>query len=1153
MDQQYELKYWDLARCAWCAKFYVPSHPGAVEQLQGSGHPIVIEFQNSDDDYADPYRPTQAKIEIKVGENWKFTDLFDPNIMSCWVEIYQGLDEDATLFFQGWVDPSQYEEPYDVPPFYLTITVVDGLKYLQDIMFAEEEHSDGTFTYYEDRALESEIIWDILSKIGVTEYEEYINLFEESMAMGPVYTPINQLLLERDRFYDMTCAETLTEILRKYGAAIRQNFGIFQIYRPVEQYRSVVYGRHWTSKTAHEPISMTPIQYIHRTTTHQESALLQIPGGVQTRINPAKRVNINFEYGNRDTWIDNSTFHVDSYDIITRLFEHWVTSTIYGRAAIPVSDIVPKEEEGVALRNGVAVSQSFGEYARSAPDTEQFRLEFEFGFYNTAAAYKDNVIASFAVVQAANDFNYTGKYLTKNSEESNELAWVPLEYGGNANYINTTPIDDIGYGWSGWQSASFTFKGMPYTRPLSISFINRYSDNVYVCITNVRFSAASTEISKITYQRSLWEQIKAGRAVQPMLLGGAYINTAWRFGAKYILKDKYTIVDNITEATYNPISDVAHGDVKDYNFILGDIVKESVPKRKGDTGITNNIEQFAGSFAINALQSVEAAIQAFIASFAEYWQNYNVLLEYDENSAGIPMILFKAANPGTDFGIAAAIGSMTGDVDGVAYVITANQAGSRRLIELTITGSSGYVAITIEGTTRNMNYYAESIEESIQHFIDLYDFVFLALGISLDINSTYDALLIIGDGDGSDFSYSVSNNGLTATESYSVAASPIGQRTDGVEITGTTGTALISCNGGNKTFSFGFAITTPSAEWCAGDASSDAFPHKPLLHIIGDEIMAQHSRAKYMVQMPIIERITGVKSGLNINGCLIDTKFKDNGVNRKFVINRGTFDARHRTWDLDLIELLPYDGAQPEIEESGASYESDEQPGWDSGYIPGNEGNVPSSEDFGVVLNHIDTIADGRYGAPLSASFEYVAASAKTANIKYYFSSDAAGNVAVEAEQTVSVAFSAGTHTQTILHLSYPATSAKYMVIYLEDDPDEKIISNQFDSVRIILTSISHISSQTVGEAMTPQPTFNFIVIGGDLAIPIYWTIRDAGGNILISGSQSFTFVTGQTDKTFSGVNMPDEEGEDCTFRVGFSVGYQTIISNAFDINAFAI
>jgi len=1158
MDAIYELKFWDAARCAWYIKFSVPSYAGEVEVLKGSGHPLKVEFTNGSDDFNDPWRPTQVKIEIQAGENWKFTDLFDPNIMYCWVEVYQGIDSDGELFFQGWVDPSQYEEPYDVPPFYLTITVVDGLKYLQDIMFAEEEHSDGSFTYYEDRALESEIIWDILSKIGVTEYEEYINLFEESMAMGTVYTPINQLLLERDRFYDMTCAETLTEILRKYGATIRQNFGIFQIYRPVEQYRSVVYGRHWTSKTAHEPISMTPIQYIHRTTTHQESALLQIPGGVQTRINPAKRININFEYGNRDTWIDNPSFHVNSYDIVTRLFEHWNTATIYGYAALPISDIVPKEEEGVALRNGVAISQSFGEYTRSAPDTEQFRLEFEYGFYNKATAFKDDVVASFVIIQTASDIPLwaQGKYLLKNSTEATELTWVPLDYSGSANYSNTVPMDDVGHGWTGWQTASFTFKGLPYTRPLSIQFINRYSDSVYVCIRNVRFVAASTELSKITYQRSIWERIKAGRAASPMLIGGAYfmkafIPTAWRFGAKYILKDKYTIVDNITEATYNPISDVDHGDVRDYDFILGDIVKESVPTRKGDTGITNNLEQFAGSFAVQAMQSVEAAIQDFIAAWADYWSDFDVLLDYDENSAGVPMLLFKAANPGTDFGTAAAIGSMTGDVDGIAYVVTANQAGTRRLVELTITGSDGYVTITIEGISRDLEYRLDNMSKSIYYFINQYDFVYAAVGITLDIDSTGEALLILGDVYGNDFTYSTgSGMGLTATETYSVAASAIGQRTDGVEITGTSGTAVISCNGGSKTFAFSFAVTTPSAEWCAGDDSSDAFPHKPLLHIIGDEIMAQYSRAKYMVQMPILEKIVGTRSGLNINGCIVDTEFKNNGVNRKFVINRGTFDARHRMWELDLVELLPYDGVQAEIEESGASYDSDEQPGWDSGYIPGNEGNIPSSEDFGVTLNHIDTITDGRQGTAMSVSFEYTAAEAKSGNIIYYFSSDAAGTTPVTPEYAIGVDFVVGTHTQALTGIVYPTYTGQYLQIYLQDDEDEAVTSNAFQSILIVLNSIATIPSpQATGEAITPDATFNFTATGGTgVNVTIHWNIRNASDVVVASGSQEFSFSTGTDDYSFSAVTLPSTDYEDCTLNIGFSSGAKTITSNTFTI-----
>lgn len=1144
MDQQFELRYWDLARCAWCAKFYVPSYAGAVEQLQGSGHPIVIEFQNSDDDYADPYRPTQAKIEIKVGENWKFTDLFDSNIMSCWVEIYQGLDDDATLFFQGWVDPSQYEEPYDVAPYYLTIVVVDGLKYLQDIMFAESENSDGTFDYYEDRRTESQIIWDILSKIGVTQYEEYVNLFAVQMAMGPAYSPFSQTLLERDRFYDMTCAEVLTEMLRKLGAVIRQSFGVFQIFRPVELYRSVVYGRLWTSATSNTPISATPIQYIHRTATHQESALHQIPGGMQMLVAPAKRVNIKQEYGNRNSWVDNYTLHRDTYDPVTRRFEKWsaVTSQY---APIPVADILPREDEGVALRYLTNIQQTFGQYASMTPDTELFKIEFEYGFYNKATAFKDDVVASFVIIQTASDIPLwaQGKYLLKNSTEATELTWVPLDYSGSANYSNTVPMDDVGHGWTGWQTASFTFKGLPYTRPLSIRFINRYSDSIYVCIKNVRFVASATEISKITYQRGLFERLRARITSEGFRI--------W-LAKKYILKDKYSEVDVVTENLYNPICDVVHGDVREYDFILGDIVKESTPPIKGDTGITNNLEQFAGSLAILAPETVEAAIQTFISAFASYYAAVDVLLSYEENSAGIGMLVFKAAVPGVDFGAAASISSITGDIVAQAYTIQANQAGTRQLVELLIEGTGGYVTITIAGVTRNMNYYGSSIDETITHFIDLYDYVYAAVGITLDINSTNDALLMLGDAEGNSFTYNAIDTGLIPTEVLFVAASPIGQRTDAIEITGTTGSAAITCAGVTKTFSFGFALVTPSSEWCAGDDSSDAFPYKPLVQIIGDEIAAQYSRSKYLIQMPIIERVTGVKSGLKINGCIIDTENEVDGVPRKFVVNRGSFDTRHRKWELDLVELLPYEGVQPEIEpDSIPSYESDEEPY----YIPGNEGNIPSSEDpepsgdYAIQMNHIDTIADGQYGKSMYITYEYTAEVARTENIKYYFSSDAAGELAVSVVEKVAVAFSLGTHTAQLIGVAYPVSTAKYLHIYLEAATHEKITSNQFDSVLVLINYLDDIYGlQAAGENITPDPTFSCTISGGSISLPIYWTIRNSSSIIIASGQQTFAFSTGTSDETLTSVLCPMGEYEDCILTVGFTEGSAVASSNGFTI-----
>lgn len=1139
MVQKYELQFWDLARCAWCIQFFVPSYVGTIEVLKGSGNPLIFDFQNTDDSIIDPYRPSQVKIEIKVDKNWKFEDLFGPDIMSCFVKIYQGIDSDGDLFFQGWIDPSQYEEPYEAPPYYLTITAVDGLQYLQDIMFAELENSDGTYEYYTERASDAQIIYDILGKIESIEFNEFVNLYAINMNMGSVYSPLDQVLIERSRFYDMSCAETLIAILKKYGAVIRQWDGVFQIYRPVELTKNIVYGRHFTSPSATEPISLSPIQYIHRTATHQESALLQIPGGVQMQINPAKKININQEYGSRDSWVRNFTLHKDTYDAILKTFDEWTVDSQTGLTAIPVSNILPREEEGVALRRYVTIQQSFGQYAKQCGDDEMFRISFDYGFYNKVATPQDGAFASLTLMQLTlgGVLFPIGKYLIKNSDDT-EAHWEKIEYNV-INSIPTPPIDGIGYGWAGWNTAEYTFKSLPYSAGLSISLGNQYSDNVYVCFKNVRFISSSAELSKITYQRTFWERLYYDRGANRYWLRNI------RMKSRYTLKDKYKETDLIVENTYNPITNVTHGNVLDFDFMLGDIVKLSTPSNKGDTGISNNIEQFAGSLAVNAYEAIASVIQSFISDNATAWLAVDVVLDYDENSAGISMLMFKAKIPGIDFaGTAAAISGAVGDVAGDDYTLIANQAGARQLVEYTITGTSGYVTITIAGVPYNMNFFAENLSETIQHFVDLYAANVAILGITLDINSSWDALLILGNDSGDSFTHSVSNHGLTATLSYSINASAIGRRTDVIEITGTNGGATISCCGVSKTLSFGYKVTTPSSEWCAGDDSSDAFPYKPLLQIIGDELATQYSRTKYLIQMPIIERIIGVPSGLNLIGCLVDTGNKKDGVSRKFVVNRGSFNARHRAWDLDLMELLPYDGVQPEIEpEPLPSYDSDEGP------VPSSEDPIPvSSEDYEIQMNHIDTIADARFGSTMAVSFEYTSSVARTENIKYYFSSDAAGHLATTSVQTVSVAFSSGTNTKTLTGISYPIYTSKYLQISLEDSPIEHITSNEFDSVQITLNSITSIGTQEVSTAMDPQPTFNSTVLGGSAVVIMYWTIRNSSNSVVASGNNTFTFSTGTSNKQFAGVNCPAAEYDDCTFQIGYNIGNTVITSNTYSI-----
>jgi hypothetical protein len=1128
MDQIYELDFWDAARIGWQIKFYLPEYSGAIETLKGGPTPLQFDFQNGDDDYADPFRPTQAKITIKSGQNWEFTDLFPADIMNCWVEIYQGLDSDAVLYWTGWIDPSQYEEPYDVPPFYLTITCVDGLSYLADIKYVEVENSDGTYAFYEDRALESNIIYNILSKIGYTEFNEFVNFYEAQMNAGAAYSPMNQLLLENDRFYDMSCEEVLIEVLKKFRAVIRQSDGVFEIFRPVELHNTSILGRHFTSATASSPISVSPRQYIHRTATHKESALRQIPGGITRQINPAKKININQEYGSRDSWINNYDLHVDTYDPATRKFENWVSYSPFGDPIIPISNLVPKEDNGVALDIFNRLQQEFGTYTKQTDTDEMFKIEFEYGFYNTVVTPKNQIYASFMLAQGFGD---NTKYLTDSGQEEHELEWADVFLGY---YAHTDKEDGVGYGWSGWKTATFTCKSIPMTAPITIYLTNRYSEDVYVAFRNVKFSAGTTELSKITYERTFWERIKTGRWAS----WGNRI-PYWRRGTRYVLKSKYKEVDNVVEATYNPRTNVINGDVLDFDFMLGDIVKESTPAIKGDTGLTNNIEQFAGSLAILSPQAVSAAVQTWISQNYAAFEYVDVLISYDENSDGISRILFRAAVSGVDFsGAAAAIGSMTGDVDGEAYTIIANKAGARHLIELTITGSSGSGLLTINGVARTMNFYGTSIDETIQHFVDLYGAAWLP--ITIEMNSAYDALLIHGDDEGNTFTYSWSASGLSASETYKVTGSSMGRRTDAVEITGTSGIASISCCGVTRIFTFSLDLSTPSSEWGTSDESTDLFPFKPLLQIIGDEIATQYNRIRQFIQMPIIERITDVYSGLYINGSIIDTQNEYDGEPRVFVINRGSFDVRNRKWELDLVEIIPVIALQPEIEPSVIpSYESSEA----------LESTEISSEDFGVLLNHIDTIADGRYGATMFASFEYTSGEAKTANIKYYFSSDAAGELAVTIETTVEIEFASGTHTKIIPGISYPTYTGKYLQVYLEDDIDEFISSNEFDSVLIVLNHIDTISSpQEPLSEITPDVTFSTTTTGGSLTVTIYWNIRNASDQIIASGSQSLAFSTGTADKTFTLVGTPSGEHEDCTLNIGFSAGSKTAISNTFTI-----
>lgn len=1143
MDQKFDLKFYDRARIPWIIKFYVNSFAGSVETLKGSGTPLKIEYTNSSDDIYDPWRPSRAVIEIQVGVNFKFTDLFTEDNLSTFVEIYQNTDDPENLYWTGWVDPSQYEEPYDVPPYYLTITCEDGLAYLADMAFAIEENSDGTYEYYEGRATEAQIILDILGKIEYTEFIEFIGFYEDNMSTDDADSPMTQLLLDRDRFMGNSCQEVLVELLKKYGAAIRQQAGIFQIYRPTDLHRGAISGRYFTGAGSTSPISLAPLQYIHRSATHPSSALRQIPGSRTMQQLPAKRININQEYGSRDSWLDNHTLGADTYNYgPTYSFDDWTWADLfgYGGVPLPIEAVVPGEDSGVLLPWGIQLIQNFGTYAKQCAD-EYFVIEFEYGFYSIAAKPQDDVWAASFSIELGNKYS-----LRPESDDATDLYWSP--------YLGTSIIpgrrDGIVYGWNGWNSYKGKFNELPVDGPMKIRLNSFGGSTIRACYRNIRFYASSSNIIQMSYKRTFWERL---RELTPWGTGDTVVygrvfpmaRAVLSATKKWVLKKERVVTETIIESTYNPYPYVDHGQVLDYNFALGDIVKESDPPLDGDTNITNNLEQYTGGFAVISTQTLKEVVMKFVSDWYSYWITYGVRIWYEENSAGVPTIMFKSTTLGGDFTTGAAI-SATNGITGDAFVVTAaGGGGSQKIVTIVFdyyTYDAGdYGVLTINGYERQMDYYGYSITETLEHFVLRWEFP--------DITMEYSAktLTIYGPEDGSDFLYTwVDTGGLTATDTVTQVASAMATRQDAIEFSGTSGYATVSCNGGSKTIAFALGTSVPSSQWGNGDPSSDAWPHKPLLQLLGDEIAGQYSRVKQLIQMKIIETRPEV-SGLNMLGSFVDTENEYDGAYRVFVANRGSFDVRHRMWEIDMIELIPYEGPFAEI-----PAEEESVPELPSAFVPSSdeysapEESEDESSDAGMSINSIATIADGRVGTTLVASFNYTSGVTETHNISYYFSSDAAGNIQITAPAIMGISITSGTHDASITGLSY-VSGAKYLQVKFVEDLGYEA-SNEFDSVTVTITSVVYITvDQEGGELLSPGAQFNATVSGGSVVATAYWRLR-YGTTTLDSGSKSFTFES-STKYSFDAIVLP--EGQDylsCRIEIGWSTKAYAYMSNAFNI-----
>ena len=564
--EKYKCEFADNLGLVWTTKIYEDAYAGAVTELTATGQPLTFSFIGNSDDIYDPIIETEIKLRVWSSTNFALADLYATEDMHFKVIITTPFGGGDVERFVGFIDCGNYEEPYEDVPYEVTITACCGLKFLKGIKYDD----DGT--PYNGRLLQSEIILDILAKVGFTVFTEFVNLYEESMDSDTDDSPFDQVRIDVDLFRNMYCYDVLAEIVKTYGAIIRQIGTNHVIYRPVELKSATVYGRYFQGDTNKSGTSWSPQRYIDRSTN--ASYLIQVRGGVKMIIPPASKVTIHQDYGNKESWIDNYQLRAETYDSVAGTFENWTAGAGWSKLSIP------GESQGVVMQNSstapptsaVKMSQSFGSYI--VMSTEILVFSFD---YMTANYTGSTISAVTASIMIKSD--NASKYLTIDDDEN--YVWSNTEA-----FIELTL--DVAVGKSGLTTFSRKLASIPTAGSYTITLWGfNTASACYILYTNLKLFATNDYISSQTVRKTFYPIPDADSFLKKI------VNAIWR-KKKWVEEKMYNDLPEVVQHDWVK-ENAINGTEIEYDMLLGDVTKSG----DGGVNIDNVIEQFSGALICN--------------------------------------------------------------------------------------------------------------------------------------------------------------------------------------------------------------------------------------------------------------------------------------------------------------------------------------------------------------------------------------------------------------------------------------------------------------------------------------------------------------------------------------------------------------------------
>jgi hypothetical protein len=562
---KYRGEFTDDLALDWKIDFQVDPDPGAINTLQMSGDAMHITWYGDDDIMNQEIMGSKMDLNFESTADF-LSDIFGIENLTCKVIVYQG----STVHWNGYVLSDGYSEPYDAPAFTVTIRATDGLGLLKDFNYDD--------LGYTARQTAAKMIFDILGKIKVTTFTEFINVYEESMTSTVDDSPLDQTTIDPYLFEGFNCYDALLSILKTFNSFIRQDKGVYEIIRVDELIDTTMYGRIFTSATAKSSTTKTPLHKISR--TGDTSSFCDHRGGDLMILSPIKEVNLYQDYGDKDSWIRNYTFEGGkfSHDGTSYQVEEWTRQGMAAPGIIWIGWYVPTESDGVVITvwnnypsYSKYIEQEFAHYAIVSDDT--FTIQFNYRWLNFENVTRAGQTFYFSLENSAGT-----KYLVEDDEY-----WCSWQAGANKIAIT----EDVTGGFSSWKTWSRRIDGFEAIGPYKIKFYaldDAY--NVFIAVGEVIFNQASDKTRVMSnFHEEMMNFMKRGG-------GGSTFNIS--FNNTYtplVPPTEYSAIKKIVERKYSATNSI-NAPIFTDRYILGDIT---------DANIENIIEQFSGALSTYTL------------------------------------------------------------------------------------------------------------------------------------------------------------------------------------------------------------------------------------------------------------------------------------------------------------------------------------------------------------------------------------------------------------------------------------------------------------------------------------------------------------------------------------------------------------------------